>query len=234
MITALKVTKLQTAIKHYDSNYIKNLYLYNKDLYFELCKQIAIIQAFCNAQYKSQKKFDDTKLNFWKTIHYINTLECSDDQKLYLPVELRILPQVYLTIIDEINMDTNKAEYLKQHTPLWKTLNSFIVFGSLAFCVGGASVSIYKLSHQLQIQNLINEVYKFALMVLADPNQLNMFVNFAILISTTCMFCLISKADYTKEYVCNFVDWTVYKYNCFLKKNDNITYQINEQQHNIK
>lgn len=218
MINTLKITQFKNAIRNYDSNYIKNLYLYNKDLYFELCKQIAIIQAFCKAQSRAQKKFNDKKLNFWKTIYYINSLECSEEQVVFSGVELRFLPKVYLTIINEINMDTNKSEYLKQHTPLWRTWNSCCVFSILTLCLSSSLFAVYRLNDNNQIQNLARELYNVALNIWSDTYKFNVFINVATLLTSVSVFYFVAKKDYTKEYCCNFFDWSAYQYRFLFNK----------------
>lgn len=218
-MNVLNTTALLNAIATYDDNYIKNIYIYRREEYLEFCKNLSVTHAFCKAQINCNGLYNDTIINFWRTIMHINHIETDNNMDGNF-IDLKNLPK-YIT--ETINStDHNHKDCLENYTSLWLTKHAKCVFFILTTSLALVSLSSYKLGEYFHVkemaQNFISYVCNKYTSIISDPEKIMAVYYAAFLLTGVCTACYLVTQDYTKEYTINFFDWSKYKYRMLVSK----------------
>jgi hypothetical protein len=202
------------AITNHDANYIKNLYFYRKKEYLLLCSQIEVIHAFDCTQTKSLTVFNDSLLDFWRAVYYINEEVSNVHSTNHTAINLEKLPKYYLEIINQT--DSMLYNKLENHTPLWYTKSNLCLLGLTCGCSTVAATSLYKTFVYFEVkdlaQNSCNWIWRKAQDIYSDFGQRAIATHILLSLSCVSLVAIIVQKDSTKEAVTNFLDWSQYKY----------------------
>ena len=214
MINIRTKNRFIKAITNNDANYIKNLYFYRKKEYLLLCSQIEVISAFHSTQTKSLTVFNDSLLDFWKAVYYINEEVSNVHSTNHTAINLDKLPKYYLEIINQT--DSMLYNKLENHTPLWSTKSNLCLFGLTCVCSTVTATSLYKTFVYFEVKDLgkngCNWIWRKAQDIYSDLGQRTIAIHILLSLSCVSVIAIILQQDSTKEAATNFLDWSQYKY----------------------